>query len=95
MNPSPEILAVSGTIITLLLSGNIFFIKRLVDKLERTASAHETTSGEVSQLTVAVSGMGDKLREIKADIKELRRIEIDVAVLRAQVNPAKEPLGQS
>jgi hypothetical protein len=40
-------------------------------------------------MNVTVKGMGDKLREIKADIKELRRIEIDVAVLRSQINPVK------
>jgi len=72
-------MVVSGSVLTLLLSGNIFFIKRLVDKLEKTATSHEKTSSHVSKLTEAVSGMGDKLREIKADIKELRRIDIDVA----------------
>ena len=79
-----SLLAVTGTIITLLLSGNIFFIKRLVDKIDLASKAQEAHSSQVSKLSQCVDGIANQLREIKIDIKELRRIEIEVAVLKAQ-----------
>lgn len=84
-----EIITIAGVILGLLLSGNIYFIKRLVDKLDRTAETNEETTATVNQLGRDVSGLGSQLTEIKLDIKELRRVEIEVAVLRAQLNPAK------
>lgn len=89
MVSSPEIFSIFGTVVALLFSGNIYFIKRLVDRLEKTANAHEKTTAEVSQLTQNMMGLANQMRDIKADIKEFRRIEIEVAVLRAQFNPAK------
>lgn len=53
-NLSPEVITIGGIVLGLLFSGNIFFIKRLVDQLDKT--------GET-----------------------MRRIEIEVAVLRTQL----------
>lgn len=87
-----SLLAVAGTVITLLLSGNIFFIKRLVDKIDLTSKTQEAHSFQVSKLSQCVDGVANQLREIKIDIKELRRIEIEVAVLKAhqQHKPLQE-----
>lgn len=65
-----------GFIITVLLAGNGYFIKRLVDKVESASVA------AIAVNTVVVS-MADQLRDIRADLKGLRTIEIDVAVLKA------------
>lgn len=80
---STGLITIAGTVLALLLSGNIYFIKRLVDKLDKTATAHDSTNATVGQLGRDVMGLGNQLREIKLDIKELRRIEIEVAVLRS------------
>lgn len=79
-----NVIALAGSVIALLLSGNLFFIKRLVDKIDLTSKAQEAYSTEVSNLSQCVAGVSNQLREIKLDIKELRRIEIEVAVLKAQ-----------
>jgi hypothetical protein len=68
---------------SLLLSGNIFFIKKLVDKIEQTNEQRVKDHSNVSQLFREVSDVSTQLREIKQDIKDLRRIEIDVAVLKS------------
>lgn len=73
------LISILGGAVTLLLAGNLYFIKRLVDKLE-------LTSAQGLQVSQTVNGIGNQLREIKADIKDLRRIEIEVAVLKAQTN---------
>ncbi len=62
----------------LLLSGNIFFVKRLVEKVE-----------SLSQLPRDVNAIGNQLRELKADIKDLRKIEIEVAVMKSHLQPAE------
>jgi septal ring factor EnvC (AmiA/AmiB activator) len=71
------------TICSLLLSGNIFFIKRLVDKIESTNEQRAKDQSSVSKLFQEVSSVSAQLREIKQEIKDLRRIEIDVAVLKS------------
>lgn len=78
-----------GTCILILLSGNAFFIKRLIDKIELTSNAQASTSLNVGHLSDGLAQIGRKLEDIKEDIKDLRRIEIDVAVLKTQINPVK------
>lgn len=89
----PEVIAVIGAILTLLLSGNIYFVKRLVDKVEKTGEGQIEVKESFAQLSQTVAGVGNQLREIKLDIKELRRIEIEVAVLRAHLNPTTASKG--
>jgi peptidoglycan hydrolase CwlO-like protein len=71
---------------TLLLSGNIYFVKKLVDKIEDTNKQTAKDHSSVTQLFREVSDVSSQLREIKQDIKDLRRIEIDVAVLKNNKN---------
>lgn len=73
-------------ICTLLLSGNIYFVKRLVDKIEDTNKQTAKDHSSVTQLFREVSDVSAQLKEIKQDIKDLRRIEIDVAVLKSTKN---------
>lgn len=84
-----ELWTVAGLVISLLLSGNIYFVKRLVEKVEKTGCGHAELNANVNNLSQSVAALGNQLREIKLDIKELRRIEIEVAVLRSQLNPSK------
>lgn len=82
-----QVWAVVGGVISLLIAGNIYFVKRLVDKVEKTGDGHEEVKGSVAQLSVNINAIGNQMRELKLDIKELRKIEIDVAVMRSQLNP--------
>jgi hypothetical protein len=81
--------ALTGTLAALLFSGNLYFLKRLVDKLDKTSNSHEETCAQVLTLSQNVNGLVLQVREIKLDVKELRKMEIDVAVLRTQLKPAK------
>lgn len=79
MGTTEVLFAVGGTMISLLLAGNIFFIKRLIDRIDST--------GE--KASAALRGVEDQARtliEIKTEIKEMRRLEIDVAVLKSFLN---------
>lgn len=71
---------------SLLLAGNIYFIKRLVDKIEQTNTQTAKDHSSITQLYREVSEVSAQLREIKQEIKDLRRIEIDVAVLKSTKN---------
>ena len=63
---------------SLLFTGNLFFIKKLVDKVEANSSSS-------SRMEEALERFDHQLKELKQDIKDLRRIEIEVAVLKQQV----------
>ena len=67
-----------------LLAGNLFFIKRLIDKIDSSSEIAKAAASVAQAATAAVSGVANQLREIKAQIADFRRIEIDVAVLKAQ-----------
>lgn len=74
MDIEPILIALVG----LLFTGNIFFIKKLVDKVEDNNSSALRTED-------ALRNFDYQLKELKQDIKELRRIEIDVAVLKKTI----------
>lgn len=84
-----DIIPVVGVLVTILLSGNIFFIKRLIDKIDLTSNACKTCELEISKLIGIVGAIGEQLRELKSDLRELRQMEIDVAVLRSERKPSK------
>lgn len=55
MKPSAIILSAAGFIIVALLSGNLFFVSRLIDKVERT----EERVWELRQDIVVLQGAFD------------------------------------
>ena len=63
---------------SLLFAGNIFFIKRLVDKVE----INNTFS---TRMEDSLRNFDSQLKDLKQDIKDLRRIELDVAVLKDKI----------
>lgn len=65
-------------IASLLFTGNLFFIKKLVDKVEANNSF-------ALRMEDAIESFHLQLKDLKIDIKELRRIEIDVAVLKNKI----------
>jgi len=67
--------SILAVLVPTLLGGNLFFIKRLIDKIEQADVAAKEAKG-------AAQSLGGLMREIKQDIKDLRRIEIDVAILK-------------
>lgn len=79
-------LSILSVVATTLLAGNVYFVRRLVDKIDHTSKANESTSAQVAQVSQGLNGLGNQLREIKSDIKDLRRIEIEVAVLKSKLN---------
>lgn len=87
-----EILAISGALLTLLLSGNLYFIRKLFDRVDQTVDAQDSQAVEVSKISEGLNALSVQLRDIKMDMKDMRRIEVDVAILRAQCpnfNPAR------
>lgn len=89
ISPDAAVLALLGTIGSLLLAGNVFFIKRLIDKVERSGVAEVELKGAVEKLGKDVNALGASLRdfksEIKSELKEFRRLEIDLGIIKAQI----------
>ena len=86
------IMTVFATIISILFAGNIYFIKKLVEKIDLTATTAGTAMTKIESVQTTVSSVSNQLREIKTEIKELRHVEIEVAVLKAQLG-VKVPNG--
>lgn len=80
---SNEIYAIIGVVFSFLFSGNIFFIKRLIDKLENSGKETGQIAHSVTSLSHSVAELSKQLTDLKIDIKELKRVEIEVAVLKA------------
>lgn len=80
-----EATSILCTIITVLLGANAFFIKRLIDKVDNAADQAKAAGEKAASASSAVA-------EIKADIKEMRRLEIDVAVMKSALFPRRPPL---
>lgn len=76
---STVVIGATSGIFSLLMGGNIFFIKKLVNKLDTTAESQKITSIQVSHVDTSIT-------EMKKDIKELNALKIDVAILKTQIN---------
>lgn len=63
---------------SLLFAGNLFFVKRLVDKVE-------TNNIFSLRMEDLLKNFGSQIKDLKQDIKDLRRIELDVAVLKSKI----------
>lgn len=89
------ILTFVGTGFSVLLAGNLFFIKRLIDKIEQSSKAASDASAAAANADQSVRSLSNQMREIKSEIKDLRRVEIDVAILKHQMGLARrdEPTG--
>ena len=79
------LLTIGASVIGLLLAGNVFFVKRLVEKIENTEKIATTTAASATAAAASSNAVSNQMREIKAEIKELRRVEIDVAILKSHM----------
>ncbi len=73
-----DIQAILIGVASLLFAGNIYFIKRLVDKVDKNNSSNE-------RMEISMKHFHTQLSDIKQDIKDLRKIELDVAVLKSKL----------
>lgn len=84
------IFGIGATVISLLLGGNIFFLKRLVERIESTgdkaSAALRATEEQARTLTDLKSTHNVSMAELRSEIKDMRRIEIDVAVLKSAIS---------
>lgn len=76
-----------------LLAGNLFFIRRLVNKIDKTGVSASQTRASLKLLNATVRGAERELAEIKSELKHVRHIETDVAVLKSFLKgfPSAEP----
>lgn len=83
-----------GALISLLLGANAFFIKRLIDRIDIAGKDASEAKDSARSAQASAAGLGGLMREIKQDIKDLRRTEIDVAILKSHMglSPAPQPI---
>lgn len=74
-----------SAVVALLFGGNVYFIKRLVDKIESTAGAQTKQNESLVKVHQDLNAIGGQLRDLKIDMKELRRVEIEFAVLKSKL----------
>lgn len=72
-----------ATTVGILFAGNIYFVKRLVEKLENTSVEQGKQNATLGKIQTDLNGIGSSLREVKSEIKDLRRVEIEIAVLKS------------
>lgn len=86
------VLGLVGTLGSVMLAGNAYFVKRLIDKVESAAKAEIEVKAMLGKLGQDVNAIGAAFRDFKADfkteLKDLRRFEIDLGIIKAQVSTA-------
>lgn len=85
MSNTELIIGLGGALVTLLLAGNIYFIKRLIDSIDKTDKT-ATAALRLAEAQSKDKTVDKALSEIKGELKELRRLEIDVAVMKSSIN---------
>ncbi len=83
MTVSAELLAAACS---LLFACNIFFVRRLIDKIDKTEVSSAQTRGSLKLLNATVKIAGRELEEIKSELKHIHRLETDVAVLKSYLH---------
>ncbi len=73
-----------GSVFALLLAGNLYFLNKLITKVEGVGAMQTT----VALVNERINSILNQIKEITTDLKELRKMEIEVAVIREQLNPA-------
>lgn len=74
-----ELLTLSGTLILLLLGGNAFFVRGLIGEIKK---ANATSSAGA----LIIENLARQIEEMKNEIKDLRKLEIEVAVLKSHLS---------
>lgn len=86
--------AIGSGLVSILLGGNVYFVKRLIEKIEATAKSATEASFSASNAAVSAQNASSELKDIKSEIKELRRLEIDVAILKSHLGLKARPPDQ-
>ena len=84
---SATVVAVLGFFLTGIIYTNLFFIKKLIEKID-------TASGRAAKALDNISSIAVQLQEIKSEIKELRHVAVEVAVLKATMD-ISDTVGQA
>ena len=90
MEMTPEILklALTGSLslCAILFAGNMYFIRGLVNKIETGTSMQTDAQTKVKAIHTELSEVKRQVGEIKEEIKPLRKMESDVAVLKDRLD---------
>lgn len=82
-----SVLMVFGPVLGLLLMGNLFFIRDLVGKIqiaiEQQTSSQKMVQERMTKISASIEQLTHQLYETRQEVKDLKRVETDVAVLKA------------
>lgn len=67
----------------ILFAGNIFFFRKVAEKVEKNSTSNE-------RMEAAIEKFDSQLKDLKQDMKDLRKIEIDVAILKNDAQKRNE-----
>lgn len=88
------LVTVVGVIGSMLIGANIYFVKRLIDKVESSSDGFILANASIEKLSRDVNLLGTLFREFKSEMKmeikhelqDFRRIEVDIGILKAQMS---------
>lgn len=90
MNIDPTLATIIGSVISLLLAGNLFFIKSLVGKIEEVKQTVDQKipvhQNEIHNMSTQIRNLDYKFQTITNDFKDMIKIRERLAVLEAMSN---------
>ncbi len=78
------IIPVAGGVIALLLSGLLFFVGKLIDKVDKISEALPTTNTKVEGIAAQMSELKMDVQRVSVDFKEVAALRERVAVLESR-----------
>ena len=79
-------MGIMGGAIALLFAGNIFFIKRLIDKVEKTEEIADGAAAKAEAFEKALEGFVTEIKGIRADLKSIYVLDKQLGKLEVQLD---------
>ena len=87
---SKDLVELGIALLSLLAAGNLYFIKRLVDKIDETDGKLISYQTEIAGLNQHIVNLQERIQELTSSLREITDLQADVAVLKFAIQDIKK-----